>query len=54
MKNNIMNPQDYGHLEFEAQAESTHQQKIYIKVKILNTYVLEMEQLIIYELHTTY
>ena len=44
---NIMNPQKYGHLEFYAQAESGHQQKIDIKVRY-------MEQRIIYELYTSY
>jgi len=33
--NNFMNPQDYGHLEFYAQAEGKHQQKPEIKVKSL-------------------
>jgi hypothetical protein len=31
--NNIRNPQDYGHLQFLAQAESGHQQKTEIKFK---------------------
>jgi len=34
---NIMNPQDYGHLEFQAQSERGHQQKIEIKVSSLKT-----------------
>jgi len=32
-----MNPQDYGHLEFQAQSERGHQQKIEIKVSSLKT-----------------
>jgi hypothetical protein len=35
--NKIMNPLDYGYLQFYAQAESVHQQKIKIKVQSLKT-----------------
>jgi len=34
MMNNIMNPQDDEHLQFQAQAESGHQQKIEKKLSV--------------------